>query len=203
MEPDWVDVFPLEKGDIPARYVIVYQRVPGVIFFKMARNFRKTWSPIESIQAYPPQIEHRYPNDAIFERRCIFQTIIFGIYLKVLGCILQVNYSDMWGSTFLGGSGISALSGSYWPWEVLGYFFCGSYTLSKVTTTSRLFPRFVPKRETGIKGKGLFCKLFSQFDFFELPETIKGWKSFFFQLKIYLQIHCRIFHCYGEDYYAE
>ena len=27
MDPDWVDVFPIEDGDIPASYVIVYQRV--------------------------------------------------------------------------------------------------------------------------------------------------------------------------------
>ncbi len=25
--PDWVDVFPIKHGDIPASYVIVYQRV--------------------------------------------------------------------------------------------------------------------------------------------------------------------------------
>lgn len=41
-----------------------------------------------------------------------------------------------------------------------GIFFCGGYTVSKVTTTSRLFPRFVPKKETGIKGTGLFSNCF-------------------------------------------
>ena len=29
MDPDWVDVFPIKHGDIPASYVIVYQRVGG------------------------------------------------------------------------------------------------------------------------------------------------------------------------------
>ena len=30
MGPDWVDVFPIQKnGDIPASYMLVYQRVYG------------------------------------------------------------------------------------------------------------------------------------------------------------------------------
>ena len=79
-----------KMGDIPARYVIVYQRVPGLIFFKMAEHFRKTCSPIESIQSYPPQIEHRYPNGhAIFERRGIFQ-----------GPSFLVSISKFWGVYF-------------------------------------------------------------------------------------------------------
>ena len=32
MDPDWVDVFPIENGDvIAASYVMVYQRVPQQI----------------------------------------------------------------------------------------------------------------------------------------------------------------------------
>ena len=27
MDPDWVDVFPIENGNIPARYMLVYQRL--------------------------------------------------------------------------------------------------------------------------------------------------------------------------------
>ena len=57
-----------------------------------------------------PEIEHRYPKWGHFwkERHFPNKTIIFGIYLKVLGW-LKVNYPDMWASTFIGGSGISAL----------------------------------------------------------------------------------------------
>ena len=27
MDPDWVDVFPIEHGNIPASYTLVYQRL--------------------------------------------------------------------------------------------------------------------------------------------------------------------------------
>ena len=30
MDPDWVDLFPIENGDFPASYVIVYQRVKNL-----------------------------------------------------------------------------------------------------------------------------------------------------------------------------
>ena len=52
-------------------------------------SHRKTWSPLESIRSYPPEIEHRYPNDGIFERRCIFQ-----------GPLFLISISKFWGVYF-------------------------------------------------------------------------------------------------------